>query len=65
MVEKTADRRLNLLNLLNDYFKDNKAELMVLINFLDEEATGWRNTPSPLLETLIALAKELEQNKGR
>lgn len=60
MAETTIDRRLKLLNLLSDYFKDSKGELMELINFLDEEATGWRDTPSPLLETLIALAKELE-----
>ncbi|XOB41572.1 MAG: hypothetical protein ACKKMS_02530 [Candidatus Nealsonbacteria bacterium] len=60
MVKELDKRRLELLNSLNEYFLNNKGELKVLINFLDESATGWRDTPSPLLETLVALAKGLE-----
>ena len=60
MTEKENIRRLKILNLLDEYFRDNQGELLQLLNFLDDLDPSWRKDPPVFFETLIVLAKGLE-----
>lgn len=60
MTDKKEARRLELLNFLDKYFRENQEELLELLNFLDDLDSSWRKEPVEFLEALLVLAKGLE-----